>query len=213
MENKIKIYKQLAIIGVFLALPLLFYFLGDFPRRSVLKETISLLTILAFFSMLIVFYLSRTNRSFLKEFKMSKINKWHKVLAYIFVSILLVHPFLIVLPRYFEAGISPMEAFKTLITTYSTKGIILGMAAWCLMLILGITSLLRNKLPMSYKSWRLLHGILSSAFIVLASFHVIDMGRHMNIEMTWLIAILSGIGIALLLTTYIFKTSSLKKNE
>ncbi|MDY0104494.1 MAG: ferric reductase-like transmembrane domain-containing protein [Lentimicrobium sp.] len=213
MENKIKIYHRIAAGMVFIAFPLLFYVLGDFPRRTLLKETISVVTLIAFFMMLFQFYLSRANGNILKEHKMSKVVKWHKVLGYVFVSILLVHPFLIVLPRYFEAGVEPLEALTTILTTFGSKGIILGLSAWVLVFIIGLTSILRNKLGLSYKAWRISHGILSIVFISVASLHVVELGRHINQPMQWMIAVLSIGGITLLIQTYLFKKPNPKQQQ
>ena len=208
MDNRIKTYNRIAAIAVFVALPVLIFALGNFARRTLLKEAISLLFILAFFIMLMQFYLSRANRNILQGHKMGKVIKWHKVLGYVFVSVLLLHPFLIVVPRYFEAGITPKDAFIELLSNFSQQGLWLGLTAWILMFTIGLISLLRNKLPFTYKTWRLIHGYLSIAFILTAALHVVEMGRHINKPMCWLIAIRSVSGVALLLKTYIFKPVS-----
>lgn len=206
MENKIKIYNRIAAILIFIGLPILFWALGDVPKRSSLKETLSIITLIAFSMMLAQFYLARSNRQVLKEHKMSKVVKWHKAIGYIFVSILLIHPFLIVVPRYFESGIDPKDAFVTLITTFDSLGVILGMIAWVLMLLIGLTSMFRNQLPMSYKTWRVFHGILSIAFITLATWHAIDLGRHTDKAMSIFMLIMAAGGVLLLLKTYFIKT-------
>lgn len=208
-----KTYNRIAAIVVFVALPALAYSLSDFPGRTLLKEAISLLTILAFFMMLLQFYLSRANKNILKGHKMGKVVKWHKVLGYVFVSILLIHPFLIVLPRHFEAGIAPTDAFIEILSNLNQKGLILGLTAWVLMFIIGLTSIFRNQLPFSYKTWRVIHGYLSIAFILTASLHAVDMGRHINKPLAWLIAILAVTGVTLLLRTYIFKSVPQKQEN
>lgn len=205
MLSDMKKYNTIIAILLFVGLPLLFWALGDVPRRTVLKESISILTLLAFSIMLAQVYLSRTNRKMLKGHKMSGVLKLHKVIGYIFVSILLLHPFLIVVPRYFEAGVDPIEAFFTLLNNYDTTGVLLGIIAWSLMLVLGLTSLFRRRIGMSYKTWRVYHGILSILFIGLASWHAIDLGRHTNAAMSTFIIILAGGGMILLLNTYLLK--------
>lgn len=207
MKANLKTYNKLAAILFFLALPLLFWAQGDAPRRSFLKEIISILTILAYFMMLGQFFLSRANNRVLKGHKMWKVLKLHKVLGYIFVSILLLHPFLIVVPRFFEAGITPGEAFTTMITTWDSQGIILGMIAWVLMLILGLTSAFRKNLGMKYTTWRVFHGLFSIAFIVLASWHAMDLGRHTDLPMSLYMGAIAGLGVLLLLRTYLSKPS------
>ncbi|NPD44051.1 MULTISPECIES: ferric reductase-like transmembrane domain-containing protein [unclassified Lentimicrobium] len=213
MENRIKIYNQIAAVAVFIVLPILIYSLGDFPRRSLLKEAISLVTILAFSMMLMQFFLSRANKPILKEHHMAKVIKWHKALGYVFVSVLLLHPFLIVLPRYFEAGISPNRAFLELLSNINQQGLLLGLTAWILMLIIGLTSLFRYKLRLTYLTWRMIHGYLSIAFIIAASLHVLSMGRHMNKPMSWLFILLSLSAMILLMKTYFFKSTSQKNNN
>ncbi len=204
MQINIKTYNRSVAILFFLLLPLLFWTFGDTPRRSLLKEIISILTILAYFLMLGQFFLSRGNKKVLNAHKTGKVVKLHKVIGYTFVSVLLLHPFLIVVPRFFEAGIAPEEAFITMITTWDSQGIILGMVAWGLILILGITSAFRNSLGMKYTTWRVFHGLLSIVFITLASWHVIDMGRHTDLPMSLYMGVIAGVGVLLLLKTYLF---------
>lgn len=201
-----KSYRLIFVIGVLIGLPLLFWAMGDFSRRSILKESISLITLISFTMMIGQFYLSRSSRKILNLPGMGKVIKFHKILGYIFVGVLLIHPFLIVFPRYFEASVEPIEAFTTILTTFDSPGVILGIIAWSLMLIIGITSFFRNSLPMNYINWRLLHGILSLVFIIVASWHAIDLGRHTNLSMSILIIILSAGGVQLLLKTYISKS-------
>ena len=196
---------------VFIGLPLLLWAVGDFPRRTVLKESLSLLVILAFCQMLGLFFLARGNTSAVKSLKMKTVVTFHKIIGYLCVAVLLLHPIFIVIPRYFEAGVAPGEAFLTMLTTFESRGIVLGLIAWCLMLLLGITSLLRNRLPMKYTTWRIFHGLLSIVFIVLAGWHAIDLGRHTDLAMSIYIVMLAAGGILLLLKTYIF--SSFKKRR
>ncbi len=170
MEKRIRLYNGIAATAIFLGLPVLFFSMGDFPERSALKNGLSLLTIIAFCTMLAQFYLARSNKKILKAHKMSKIVKYHKYIAYTFVSILLVHPFLIVLPRYFEAGVDPIDALITIITSFNSTGVIMGIIAWCLILIIGLSSFFKDKLGMTYKTWRVFHGILSIAFITIVNF-------------------------------------------
>jgi DMSO/TMAO reductase YedYZ heme-binding membrane subunit len=75
------------------------------------------------------------------------------------------------LPRFFEVGPSPLESFIKMITTFDSLGVILGIVLWILIFVLGATSLFRDKLNMSYKNWKLLHSLLSVAFIILATWH------------------------------------------
>ena len=195
------VFSKLALI--FIGLPLFFYATGDFPRRTLLKESISIFTILAFSLILGQFWLTRTNRRIVSDYSMSSIITTHKVLGYVFMGVLLVHPSLIVIPRFFESGIDPVEAFMTIISTITSPGIALGICSWSLLLILGVTSLLRRQLVLSFKSWRLLHGVLATLFIVLACWHAIDLGRHTTSLLSYYLVIAGMSGVLPLFKTYI----------
>ncbi|MCW8849416.1 MAG: ferric reductase-like transmembrane domain-containing protein [Melioribacteraceae bacterium] len=200
-------YNLLTKTIVFAGLPVLIWLIGDFPRRSTLKETISILTLLAFSAMVGQFFLTRGYRTIHKELKMSSLVRLHKFFGYIFIPIIFVHPFLIVLPRYFESGVQPLDAFGTIITQFNSLGVILGLIAWTFMISIGITSLLRSKIFMSYKTWRVLHGILSILFISIAAWHVIDLGRHTDLTMSIFFIIISTGGIILLIKNYFLDNS------
>ena len=199
MNEKFKnnFYYQLVII--FVGLPLFIWAAETLPSRTLLKESLSVLTILAFSQMIGLFYMSRINGSAVKMTRYSQLIKWHRGIGYSAVIILILHPFLLVLPRFFEAGIDPQEALVTLLTTVNRQGVVLGLIAWCLLLTLGITSLVRKRLPISYKTWRVIHGILTMLLIVSAAWHAIDLGRHSSPAMSVFIVLLAAGGVLLLL--------------
>lgn len=96
-------------------------------------------------------------------------------------GILCIHPLLLVISRYFESRVDSIDAFFTIITSFDSRGIVLGMISWCLMLILAVTSFFRYRLPLTYKKWKTVHGMLAILFICLASWHAIDLGRHTDL--------------------------------
>lgn len=195
--------KILILFLVFIGLPLAIYGIGDFPRRSSLKELISVVTIVSFFVMILQFFLSRFNKQLDGNVKKSAVVRWHKVLGYIFITVLLVHPFLIVLPHYFSPAMSPGEAFNMILLEWSSYGVLMGIIAWVLMLVLGVLSYFRNSLKMKYTDWRLLHGILSVVFIIVASLHVISLGRHIELPMVVLIGIFVLSAVVITLRSYL----------
>ena len=150
------------------------------------------------------FFWARTNRSVVRNLTMGSVLKYHKIIGYTFVAVLLFHPLYIVIPRFFEAGVSPVDAFVTMVTTMNL-GVVLGILAWCFMLILGLTSFMRTKLPMKYKTWRIFHGVLAILFIVPAAWHAIDLGRHSTTAMSIFLSVLTASGVLLLLKTYFSK--------
>lgn len=207
MKLTARTYTIIAALAVFVGLPLLFYALGDVPRRSVLKESISILTLLAFSMMLGQFFLARSNETLMTLFKPYQIQRVHKYIAYTAVVVILIHPFLIVAPRYFEAGVRPWDAFVTMVTTFDSLGILLGLAAWLLLLVLSVTSFFRKSLSKRFKNryrgWRYFHGGLAVTFTVLAIWHAIELGRHADIAMSAFFITLALLGFALLAKMYL----------
>jgi len=200
-------------IALFLGLPVLFWAFGDFHENTVLKESLSVVVILSFSLMIGQFFLARSSKVFFKEVKFSKLTKLHKIMGYVFVPIIMLHPFFIVIPRYFEAGVEPADAFLTMITTLNSSGVLFGISAWVLMVVLGLTSFFRDKLGMNYKTWRIFHGILSIVFITVACLHVLNLGSHINTPLSIFIIGISLAGILLLLKVYILKPNIEKSGK
>ena len=206
MKLTVKSATLVAAIAIFIGVPLMFYALGDAPRRTLLKEGISLVTLLAFTAMLGQFFLARSNTWLLSVFKPPQIQKVHKYIAYTAVGIILLHPALIVLPRYLEGGIRPWDAFVTMITDLGNLGIVLGLIAWVLLLILSISAFLRKpiikRLSTHYRGWRYFHSGLAVSFTALALWHAIALGRHTDIAMSVFLVTLAVFGFALLARMY-----------
>ncbi|CAA6805014.1 MAG: FAD/NAD(P)-binding:oxidoreductase [uncultured Sulfurovum sp.] len=202
METTLK--QQTLFMGLlsFIGVPLLLWAVGEYPVRSILKESLSVLTLFAFFMMTAQFFLSHAN-SMMRLYHFKEVLKWHKIIGYTFILVFIFHPLFIVVPRFFESGLLPMDAFLKLITTFETTGQIMGLVAYILMFVLGATSIFRNKMGMSYKKWKLLHGIFSLLFIGFATYHAIDMGRHAEKAMAIWMILLAVTGSILLLKTYL----------
>ncbi|MDO6456302.1 ferric reductase-like transmembrane domain-containing protein [Celeribacter halophilus] len=206
MKLSAQTYAIIVGLAVFVGLPLLFYTLGDAPRRTYLKEAISIVTLLAFTMMLGQFFLARSNETLLSLFKPLQIQKFHKYIAYSAVAIILLHPALIVLPRSLEGGIKPWDAFVTMITDLGNLGIVLGLIAWVLLLVLGVTAFFRRKLiphfTLKYRGWRYFHGGLAVTFTVLALWHSIALGRHTDVAMSVFFLSLAALGFVMLAHMY-----------
>lgn len=206
MKLSARTFAVIAGLAIFVGLPLLFYALGDVPRRSVLKEALSLLTLLAFTMMLGQFFLARSNETLLMLFKPPQVQKFHKVIAYTAIGVIFLHPALIVLPRFLEGGIRPWDAFVTMITDFGNLGIVLGLIGWGVMVVLGITVFFRKKLiprfTLRYRGWRYFHGALAVCFTVLALWHSIALGRHTDIAMSVFFLTLAALGFAMLAKMY-----------
>jgi predicted ferric reductase len=202
--NKLDI---VSAIIIFAGLPVLFYATGDFPRRTILKESISVLTILGLCLMAGQFFMTRSNNYLPGSYNLGKVIKIHKIIGYSSVSIFLVHPLLFVFPRYFEAGLVPEDCLVAILSTYSNFGVVSGIVAWVLMFILVTTAFFRKYIPLRYKPWTIVHGWLATAFIIFACWHAIDLGRHTNRLLSIYIVVLALSGTLLLLKDYILPTA------
>lgn len=206
MKNPVQRLTILVTLIVFIGLPLLFYAQGEAPRRALLKEAISLATLLAFAAMLGQFFMARSNTWLLSVFKPPQIQKVHKYIAYTAVAVILAHPALIVLPRAFEGGIRPWDAFVTMITELGNLGIVFGLVAWVLLLVLVVTAFFRKplikRLPTHYRGWRYFHGGLAVSITALALWHAIALGRHTDILMSLLFLVLAFTGFGMLAKLY-----------
>lgn len=207
MKLDLKKYNVIGAVVIFVVLPVLFYSLGDFPKRSLLKESISVLTLLAFSLMLGQFFLARSNEAVIRLYNARHVSMTHKVIAYSAVSLFLLHPFLIVVPRYFEAGTEPLDALIVMLTTFDSLGVVLGLTAWALMLVLGLTAMFRVRLikrfPIKYRNWRKFHGYLTVTFIGVAIWHAIELGRHTEKLMATFMIVLAAAGTTLLFRMYL----------
>lgn len=207
MKIQSYIYKLSALLITFIAVPLFLYFSGNFPRRTTLKETLSIVTILAFSLLLSQFFTSRLNYKLMKQIRMVNVVAIHKFIGYLFISVILLHPFFIIIPKFFDNSVAPSDAFLRLITTFSSTGVILGLIAYASMLILMATAFFRFKLHLHYRTWRRLHGYITMLFVITATWHVITLGRHSNTSFSIYYVLMVVSGIYYLLKTYLFKTS------
>ncbi|MFY0712927.1 ferric reductase-like transmembrane domain-containing protein [Seonamhaeicola sp. NFXS20] len=210
MKIRSYIIKFSVLIITFIMVPLFLYFSGNFQRRTNLMETLSIVTILAFSLLLSQFFTSRLNYKLMKQIRMVNILAIHRFVGYFFISVILLHPFFIIIPKFFDNGVTPTDAFIRLITTFSSTGVILGIIAYAIMLILMITAFFRFKIHLKYKTWRRFHGYLTLLFVAIATWHVINMGRHSNNSFSLFYLLVVVIGIYYVIRKYLFKT---KKNE
>ena len=170
-------------------------------------ETLSIVTILAFSLLLSQFFTSRLNYKLMKQIRMVNVVAIHRFIGYLFISVILMHPFFIIVPKFFDDAVTPTDAFVRLITTYNTTGIIFGLIAYGIMVILMVTAFFRFKMNLHYRTWRSLHGYLTLLFVITATWHVIDMGRHSNSSFTLFYLLVVATGIYYVLRKYLFKTA------
>lgn len=111
------------------------------------------------------------------------------------------------LPRYFEANVGPVDAFLKIITQVDNHGVVLGLFGYGFMLLIAITAMFRDKVPINYRQWRVLHGVFAILSIATAAWHATELGRYMTGYLSaCLVAVAAG-AVLLLLRLYLFNTS------
>ena len=116
----------------------------------------------------------------------------------------LLHPFLIVAPRFFVAPQKTIDDFWISITTGEVST---GVFAWFIMSIWILSSMYRKQLKISYEAWRLSHGIGLVAVAILATDHAISVGRHGRYD-PWFDAmwiVLCAIAVGIVAYTYFYR--------
>jgi predicted ferric reductase len=198
-------------ILAYAAIPLFIFLLENQHERALYKDTISLITIISYCLMTGQFFWSRLNYYVTRSTTARKLVTAHNTIGYICILVLMLHPFLLVIPRFFEHGITPADALLVIITTFTSQGVVLGIIAWFLMVLIGLTSLFRKKIGLRYSDWQTLHGLLSLLFIIAATWHAIELGRHASFAMSRVFVMFASWGVLLLAAKCIFQKS--KKTE
>lgn len=163
---------------------LLLLALGYQSERAAWKEILSALTIMALCLFAGQFFVTPRNRHVAGPGKAKMLGTAHTALGYGGIAIAFLHPLFIVVPRYYDIGVEPLDALSTILTTFTSRGVVLGMIAWTLMIILGISSAFRRKLPVRHGTWRTIHGSTAILFMIAASWHAFDLGRHLAMPLS-----------------------------
>jgi predicted ferric reductase len=128
----------------------------------------------------------------------------HRRVGELLAIFFLLHPFLIVLPRLW---IAPQTALSDVWTTFTGPDATTGVFAWSLLIVWALMSKFRDHLGISYEAWHISHGIGFVAVAILATHHVVTVGRHGRYS-EWFDALwiaLCTIAVAAVLYTYFVK--------
>ena len=87
----------------------------------------------------------------------------------------LLHPLLIVAPRFL---IAPQKALADVWNSITTGEVSTGVFAWSIMTVFVLMSMYREKLKLGYEAWRISHGVALVAVAILGADHAVSVGRH-----------------------------------
>ncbi|VGO20323.1 hypothetical protein SCARR_02385 [Pontiella sulfatireligans] len=190
----------------FALVPVLLAIAQDVPTQSTLQLTVALASVGTFGLMLGLFWLSRLMPDNTVKMKYSSSMRWHKYIGYVAGLFFLVHPFLMIVRRFWVQESLPMD---NLVLMVKSPLMLTGIMAWFLMIVLVVLAFFRKKFPA--KVFRYVHGALSISFVGFATLHVLKVGRHSNQAMSAFWIALAGVAVVSLLVSYI--KPLLKRNE
>ena len=127
-----------------------------------------------------------------------KIMAFHKQAAIWVLLALVLHPFLYVLPTWLQ---NPQLGTERLVAYLSLPHYRSGVVALGALLLLIVSSILRDRLPWPYEAWRVSHVLLALIAVMGGLHHAVSVGRfsmHGLLNLYWLAL---GIGAAAIILT------------
>jgi predicted ferric reductase len=101
--------------------------------------------------------------------------KRHKQIGKWIGVIFLLHPVFILAPRFL---VSVNDGLDSAIKVLTAPQMLTGLIAWGLMIAWIILSIFKEKLPMRYETWRLMHVLGFVAITILVTLHLTSVGQH-----------------------------------
>ena len=164
----------LAYVAV-LAIPYGLAFTVSAEHRPLFQALVTLLNLCGLAALLLQFPLAARSRSLAQTMGIDQAMVIHRKAGELIAIFFFLHPFLIVLPRLLVA---PQLAFADVWTAFTAGNVRTGLYAWMFLLVWALVAWSRRKAGLSYEAWRLSHSLGFAAVAILATLHVITVGRH-----------------------------------
>ena len=201
------------VVVIYMAIALVPYFLSvtqGLEQRGLFETLISALSIAGFTALLAQYALSGRLQSVTQYAGIDNGMRIHRKAGEFIALFFFLHPFLIVLPRFW---IAPQLAVDDLWLMFTSSESATGVYAWALMGFWVLFAIVRDKLPITYEAWRISHGIGLVAVAILATWHAVTVGRH-GVYQPWFdymwIAMCT-LAVSTLVYTYFVRPSLLKR--
>jgi len=143
--------------------------------RGWYEELVSLLSIVGLSMMIFQFFLTSRVDRVANISGVDNTMRLHTKMGEFVGYLVLIHPFLILAPRFFVA---PSFALNDLWSMFTEPETSTGMYAWSLMIVWVLMSVYRSRTGLSYEAWRYAHSAGFVTIIVLATHHAMTIGRH-----------------------------------
>ena len=113
----------------------------------------------------------------------------------------LLHPVLILAPRFF---VSFNDGVDSLMTTITAPQMLTGDIAWVALMVWVLLAVFRHRLKMSYELWRFTHMLGFVLIAILSTLHITSVGSHGQFEsqFNWLWWALCALSVGLVLYNY-----------
>ncbi len=183
--------------------PVLLALLDAEPFRNPWRELSAAIALAGFAWLLFEFVLSGRFRQISGRVGIDVTMRLHQRAALVVLALLVVHPFLYVVPRLYP---DPARAMRLLESMFTAGHYRSGVIAWLLLLALVAAARYRDRLPCRYEIWRISHGLGATLIAGCGVHHALSAGRysgHPALTAYW--SLLSGVALLTLLFVYAVK--------
>jgi predicted ferric reductase len=204
-SNKTRLLTYLLIISI----PFVATYALDMQEKTFYAAFISLFNTLAMMMFYIQFPLAgRLKRIALFaniDWGMSQHKKMGKWLGIIF----LIHPILIIAPRFL---VSFTDGMRSLIAIITAPQMLTGIIAWVGLMVWVLLAVFKNRLNIRYEVWRFIHMLGFVTIAILATMHITSVGSHGQFAnwFNWLWWGLCTLSVGIVLYNYFVKPLILK---
>ncbi len=167
--------RVLIIYLAIMLIPYLWSLTQDLEQRGWYETVIVALSIVGLTALLAQYLLAGRLQTVTEVTGIDNGMRIHRKAGELVALFFFLHPFLIVLPRFWLA---PQLAIDDLWLMLTTAESATGVYAWAIMSIWILLAVFRDRLPITYEAWRISHGIGLVAVAILATWHAVTVGRH-----------------------------------
>lgn len=169
-------FRRLLIVYFSIAIfPYLWSVTQDLEHRGPYATIVGAISIAALAAMLLQYALSGRLQSVTQYAGIDNGMRVHRKAGQLIALFFFLHPFLIILPRFW---IAPQLFVDDLWLMFTSPVAQTGVFAWAVMGVWVLLAVFRDKLPISYETWRVSHGLGLIAVAILATWHAVTVGRH-----------------------------------
>ncbi len=190
--------QMLAVYSIAIVLPFTVALSEGIDTRWWFPEIVSLLNVTGMAALMAQFFLASRLAGIADRAGIDNSIHLHRKVGEYLALFFLLHPLLILLPR---VWIAPEQFWQDLWSTFTAPRAKTGVYAWGLLIGWVLMAKYKERLKISYDTWRVIHGVGLSAVAILAMLHVITVGRHGRYDpwfrIFWIVVCAAALGTTL----------------